>query len=219
MPKSPSSSKPRYHHGDLRHALLVAAGRILDKQGAGELSLRETAHSAGVSAAAPYRHFANKEALLAALAEDGFAELEQVLTAAAERHPGRPQAQLQELAVAYLRLAARRPHFFRMMFSVDLGPSRVDDGVVRACDRVAHGLARTLAEGLPSSARSGSKAEQAFLLYWSTLHGYAMLLNDHKLDDLELNLERHCAKLSELLLPLFKGLGIATRVSAGRSRS
>ena len=212
MPKSSSSSKPRYHHGDLRSALLGAAGQILDTQGAAELSLRETAKIAGVSSAAPYRHFASKEALLAALAEEGFEELEQVLKAAAERHPGRPQAQLEDVAAAYLRLAARRPHFFRMMFSVDLGPSRVDEGIVRACDRVAYGLAQTLTRGLPSSAAASTKAEQAFLLYWSTLHGYAMLMIDHKLDDLGLSLDELCAKLCELLLPLFKGLGITARV-------
>jgi AcrR family transcriptional regulator len=210
MPRPPTA-KQRYHHGDLRSALLAAAGRILDKQGAAELSLRETAKIAGVSAAAPYRHFTSKEALLAALAEDGFEELERVLKAAAERHPGRPQGQLQDLAVAYLRLAARRPHFFRMMFSVDLGPSRVEEGIVRACDRVAHGLAQTLAQGLPPSARTGPNAERAFLLYWSTLHGYAMLLIDHKLDDLGLSTEAHGAKLCELLLPLFKGLGVTGR--------
>ena len=212
MPKASSPSKHPYHHGDLRSALLDAAGRILDKQGAAELSLRETAKIAGVSPAAPYRHFASKDALLAVLAEDGFEELDQVLKTAAERHPGRPRAQLQDLAAAYLRLAARRPHFFRMMFSVDLGPSRVDEGIVRACDRVAHGLAQTLTQGLPSPARVGTKAEQAFLLYWSTVHGYAMLLIDHKLDDLGLSLDAHCEKLSELLLPVFKGLGIAARV-------
>ena len=157
MPKASSPSKHPYHHGDLRSALLDAAGRILDKQGAAELSLRETAKIAGVSPAAPYRHFASKDALLAVLAEDGFEELDQVLKTAAERHPGRPRAQLQDLAAAYLRLAARRPHFFRMMFSVDLGPSRVDEGIVRACDRVAHGLAQTLTQGLPSPARVGTK--------------------------------------------------------------
>jgi len=208
MPKSSSPSKPRYHHGDLRSALLAAASRILDGQGAAELSLRETAQLAGVSAAAPYRHFASKEALLAVLAEEGFEELERVLEAAAKRHPDRPQAQLQDVAAAYLSLAAERPHFFRMMFSIDLGPSRVNEGIVRACDRVAHGLAKTLVQGLPSSLHAGTKAEQAFLLYWSTLHGYAMLLIDHKLDDLGLDLAAHTAKLCELLLPVFAGLGI-----------
>src|SRR5688500_291999 len=71
MSKASSPSKQRYHHGHLRSALLEAAGEILDHAGAGELSLRETAKIAGVSAAAPYRHFASKEALLVALAEDG----------------------------------------------------------------------------------------------------------------------------------------------------
>ena len=72
-----------YHHGDLRNALLDAARKILDEQTLGDLSLRAVARRAGVSHAAPYRHFPNHEALLVELAKEGFAELREGIAEAA----------------------------------------------------------------------------------------------------------------------------------------
>ncbi len=69
------SAKRGYHHGDLRAALLEAAREVLAKEGVEALTLREVARRAGVTHAAPYRHFADKEALLAAVATEGFAAL------------------------------------------------------------------------------------------------------------------------------------------------
>ena len=94
-PAWPSRHRP-YHHGNLRAALLACAERTLREGGAGELSLRELARQVGVSHAAPRRHFADKQALLDALAEDGFErlgrELREAMDAAGDalrRPPGR----------------------------------------------------------------------------------------------------------------------------------
>src|SRR5438874_4746131 len=95
-----------YHHGDLPAALLRAAGRTLEKQGIGALSLRATARRAGVSHNAPYRHFPDREALLAALAAEGFAMLGERLRA----QPGR------EMGEAYVHFALEQPQRFRLMF-------------------------------------------------------------------------------------------------------
>src|SRR5216117_2127251 len=95
-----------YHHGNLRTALLRAAGERLEKQGITALSLREAARRAGVSHNAPYRHFADREALLAALAAEGFAML-------AERLRGQPG---REMGEAYVRFALEQPQRFRLMF-------------------------------------------------------------------------------------------------------
>src|SRR5437660_1182862 len=88
-----------YHHGDLPAALLRAAGRTLEKQGIGALSLRATARRAGVSHNAPYRHFPDREALLAALAAEGFAML-------GEQLRGKPA---REMGEAYVRFALQQP--------------------------------------------------------------------------------------------------------------
>src|SRR6202140_2872056 len=109
-----SASKATYHHGDLRAALVRAAIELLDERGETELSLRAVARRAGVSPAAPYRHYADREALVSAVAAVGYRELAGRL-AAAHPSPSSP-AQLASVAVAYVEFALDRPALFRIMF-------------------------------------------------------------------------------------------------------
>lgn len=97
-----------YHHGDLRAALLKAAARMLEKEGPEAISLRELARAADVSHNAPYRHFSDRRALLAALANEGYAQLAQALH-------GKPW---REQAVAYVRFALENPERFRLMSGI-----------------------------------------------------------------------------------------------------
>ena len=94
-----------YHHGELRDAVLRTAGSILEKEGLAALSLREVARRAGVSHNAPYRHFRDREELLAALAADGFERLADALQS-------RPR---RELGEAYVEFALANPQRFRLM--------------------------------------------------------------------------------------------------------
>src|SRR3989337_2146185 len=96
-----------YHHGDLRAAVLAAAWKMVEKEGIARLGVREAARRAGVSHNAPYRHFADRKALLAALVAEGFEQL----NAALENRAGR------ELGEAYVAFAFQHPQRFRMMFS------------------------------------------------------------------------------------------------------
>lgn len=170
-----------------------------------ELSLRDLARAAGVSQSAPFRHFENKSALIRELAEEGFAELEEAMKTAAAASCEATSG-LLALASAYLHLAARRPHFFRMMFSADLGPSRVHEGIYRACDRVYGRLRQLFVEGQAQKAfRSGDPDQQA-LLFWSTMHGYSMLCIDGRLDDLRLSSEALTGLLHQMLGTVFSGL-------------
>jgi AcrR family transcriptional regulator len=110
---------PNYHHGDLRAALVRAAAAEIERGGYENLSLRELAESLGVSRAAPYRHFTDRRALLAAVAADGFERL----TAAyrkATRSGKTPRARLAAAGRGYLKFAAERPQTFRLMFVSDL---------------------------------------------------------------------------------------------------
>ncbi len=110
--------KRAYHHGDLRAALLKAAAAEIERRGYETLSLRELAVSLGVSRSAPYRHFADREELLAALATEGFTDL--LKRYSAELHRKTPAARLRACGHAYLALAAERPQLFRLMFASDL---------------------------------------------------------------------------------------------------
>src|SRR5450755_3736589 len=111
-----------YHHGDLRNALLDAARSILEEQDLSELSLRAVARRAGVSHAAPYRHFPNHEALLVELAMEGFSELRQEIAAAATSK-GAESDRIAKIGAAYMRFVATRPALASLMFGPQL-PNR-----------------------------------------------------------------------------------------------
>src|SRR5579859_4246626 len=105
-----------YHYGNLRSALLAEALRALAEGGPASLSLRELARRLGVSHAAPYRHFADKDVLLAAIAQQGFELLAAEVEAAAAQHPDESLFQLADMGWAYVRFALRQPQHFQVMF-------------------------------------------------------------------------------------------------------
>lgn len=154
-----TTSISRYHHGDLPTALLRAAGKALEKDGIGGISLREAARRAGVSHNAPYRHFPDREALLAALAAEGFVEL-------GERLCGKPG---RELGSAYVRFALEQPQRFRLMFGGVLPIAKYPE--LRAAAGAAH-------QALADAFRDLARPELAAAAAWSLLHGLSHLLLD-----------------------------------------
>jgi AcrR family transcriptional regulator len=114
-------AKPRrhsYHHGDLKQALTSAALSLVAEKGPKGFTLTEAARRAGVSAAAPYRHFADKAELLAAVAEQGFRELHADLVAAADRASD-PKDRVIELGRTYVRWAVTHPDYYQVMFGTE----------------------------------------------------------------------------------------------------
>jgi AcrR family transcriptional regulator len=168
-----SASKTTYHHGDLRAALLDAAMEVLEQDGATALSLRAVARRAGVSPAAPYRHYADREALVSAVAAVGYLDLAERLGAA---HPAPSTAeQLADVAVAYVRFAIERPALFRIMFSEPC--DRDNDERVAATAAVTLYLREIVARAFPDS-----DPEALAPAIWALVHGLAFLHLDGKLD-------------------------------------
>lgn len=155
-----------YHHGDLRHVLLFAATQQLEQQGPAKLSLRAIAREAGVSPAAPYAHFPDKESLLAAIAGGGFSLLRDVCVRAAETSGGDPRA----LGRAYVGFALGHPHLFRLMFGGTI-ESFASHPVLDGASQAAFGFLR---------ANLGGDTEAASAA-WAFVHGVAMLLIDRRL--------------------------------------
>ena len=143
-----------YHHGDLRQAVLQTAGKILEKEGVGALSLRELARRAGVSHNAPYRHFSDRDSLLTALAAEGF----EMLGDALESRPRR------EMGEAYVEFALAHPERFRLMFG---GIAKLE----RRDHRAYEGLLKSFAD-------LGEDAQYAAAAAWGLVHGLSHLLLD-----------------------------------------
>ncbi len=180
--RSPSSKRRTrgYHHGNLRHALLDAAARMLEANDAGELGLRAVARMAGVSQAAPYRHFADRQALLAAVAEEGFRTMtEAMLQAAASARD--PAERLLGLGVGYVEFATGHRAHFRAMFARELIDKSPYPDLAKAASEAFSVLYDTILEGQRARAtRRGDPSEQAFAA-WSIVHGLAHLIVNEQL--------------------------------------
>ena len=168
-----SRSQAPYHHGNLRAALVGAAMELLEESGATALSLRAVARRAGVSPAAPYRHYADREALVSAIAAVGYRELAERL-AAAHPSPSTPE-QLASVAIAYVQFALERPALFRIMFGEPC--DRNDDERVAATAAVS-AYVRSIAQRTFPRA----DAEALATAIWALVHGLAFLYLDGKLD-------------------------------------
>jgi AcrR family transcriptional regulator len=167
------ATKATYHHGDLRAACVRAAVELLEEGGQSALSLRAVARRAGVSAAAPYRHYADREALVSAVAAVGYRELAARL-AAAHPAPSTPE-QLASVAVAYVKFAIERPALFRIMFGEPC--DRDNEERVAATAAVSAYLREIVARSFP-----GADAEALGTAIWALVHGLAFLHLDGKLD-------------------------------------
>ena len=187
VPRSPrtprravAKKEGSFHHGDLEWALLEAASQLLEKEGPLGVGLRAAARLAGVSHNAPYRHFENRESILAALAARGLDELGARMARAARGHGDAHQA-LVAIAETYVTMAAERPHLFRLMFGQEVADKDRHPAVREAGMRAYKVLVDTIVEGQRSGViRSGSPEELA-LGHWAIVHGVASLHVDGRM--------------------------------------
>ena len=162
---------PRHHyrHGNLKNALREAARAILDEAGQDDVGLREAARRVGVSPTAAYRHFSNKEALIASVAAEGFRELAAAMEAATEENNP-----LHGVGLAYVDFALQKRGLFRLMF----GPILVQRGKYPELDEAARtvfGLLQRVAVNTDEGPREDNSAGMAA---WGLLHGLSSLFID-----------------------------------------
>lgn len=171
-----TTKPPTYHHGDLRNALIAVGLEILAQDGVSALSLREVARRAKVSHTAPYRHFVSKEALLVAIAEEGFHELTARLAEAGGKHTTNPRKLFEEIAWAYVKFAQDKPDHLRVMFS-DLITDWDAYPTLRAAGLEAfHLLVNMVRGGQAAGVIRKGNAEHMAVAGWSSVHGFALLL-------------------------------------------
>ncbi|SEB63081.1 TetR/AcrR family transcriptional regulator [Streptomyces sp. TLI_105] len=181
-----------YHHGDLRAACLRAARELLEEDGSAGLSLRAVARRAGVSATAPYRHYADREALVSAVAAEGYRELAEHLTAA-HPTPSTPD-DLAAVATAYVRFALEHPALFRAMFAEPCDPTSEERvAATAAISEYVQGIVR---DAFPGADDTGALATTV----WALVHGLAFLHLDGKLDASTPEVVAHQVRSSVLAL-------------------
>ena len=179
-----SRKKGAYHHGNLHRALLDSALTLVEKAGPRGVSLRAVARLAGVSPAAPYRHFAGKEGLLAAVAEEGFRALETKMRAASEETRGLALAEFRAVGYAYVRFAASNPSHFRVMFGPEVSDKSAHTSLKEAADKAS----QIIADVITNCQRPGLEGGHAdtkplFIATWATFHGLATLVMDGQLSN------------------------------------
>jgi AcrR family transcriptional regulator len=163
-----------YHHGNLRAALLAQAEQTLREQGLEGLSLRDLARHIGVSHGAPRRHFADRQALLDALAESGFARLGARLRAAAESAGEDYEARLRATATAYVRFAISDAALLELMFA---GKQREQAGALHeVADRAFSVILELIEEGQANAVLEPGPPERIGLLLFATMQGVAALV-------------------------------------------
>jgi len=199
-----------YHHGNLKEALVQAALELIARKGPAGFTFAEAARSAGVSPAAPYRHFRDRDELLASIAQQGFEQFETRLNAAWD--DGRPDtmAAFQRVGIAYLAFAREHPAYYSAMFESGL-PLENNPSLLVASER-AFAIVRAAAERLVALAPPNVPRPPALMMalhIWAMSHGIASLFGRGDASGRKLPMSAE-ELLEAGVLVYLKGLGFPT---------
>ena len=169
-------AEKQYHHGDLRNSLIQAGMEILAEEGGGALSLRKVASRAGVSHAAPYAHFTDRQDLIAAISTEGFRQLYERIKAVVEANPHDLANRLVEVAWAYVKFAMENSSLFKIMFSGILEEENKYPEFVNISHETFFQLVRLVQECQQGGLLRPGPADVLALSLWSLVHGFVSLL-------------------------------------------
>lgn len=173
-----TSPRSSYHHGDLRAQLIAAVGELVESHGPEGFSVAEAARRAGVSSAAPYKHFKDRPELLRAVASAGMDRLRDAMATARTGHPAGSVASIAAIGQAYVDFARHGPGVFRLVFGLTEGheqdPELEEKGL--GCFAI---VLQAVAEVLGTAPDDPLVGRKAYAL-WSTVHGHSFLTIDRK---------------------------------------
>lgn len=165
-----------YHHGDLKNALIQAGIEILSKEGVSGLSLRKVARQAGVSHAAPYAHFTDKQALIAAISTEGYHMLHERIEAAAAQYAHDPARQLVEAAWAYVQFALEDPDHFKITLSGVVEREKEYPALVEMSQKSFGAVTRIVEACQAADVLDAGPSDAMAVSVWSLVHGLVLLL-------------------------------------------
>jgi AcrR family transcriptional regulator len=213
--KRPEPEEPRaergYHHGNLREALIEAARKLIAEKGPAGFTFADAARSAGVSPAAPYRHFRDRQALLADVAREGFGRFEAMLKTGWANGKPDPITAFHNVGRAYLAFARAEPAYYAAMFESGLPPDL--NAELRTAGDKAFAVLRTAAETLAARLPPGKRppALMMSLHVWSMAHGIASLFGRGDSGRRSLPMSAEELLESEMLIYL-QGLGFPQKI-------
>lgn len=196
------TEKPKrtYHHGDLRHALVMAAATLIEEKGPDNFSVAEAARTAGVSTAAPYKHFADRDEMMMAVClawmDEEYAAFGD---AVADLPKGSPQ-RISAIGRVYVQRAVATPNTFRMCFGLAAAHDEFEIAVEKG-DRLFGLVVQEVADVLGPDCAVEEARQRAFML-WSFVHGVSFLLIDGKVSSmgLEFDIEHFLADVGARVL-------------------
>ena len=195
-----TKSEKTYHHGDLRAALLEEAAQMVAEEGVTSVTMRALGTRLGVSRAAPYRHFADKTALLVAVAATGFERLRDRLQAIDAVGPGSNVERLRRLGEEYVRFAVENPAHYRLMYGKEALSRQAQPELREAANALFEQLVDVIrAHQRPGELKQQDPRQLAYVA-WSAVHGLASLWIEGQIlatDDIDGLIEQTTRTLSE----------------------
>lgn len=186
MGKKVVKPKGSYRHGNLREAILRTSLRLIQKHGIEKLSIREAAKAAGVSHQAPYRHFKDRDALLAALAQDGLEKLYGAMCESA-RNSDSALDRLVGVAEGYFDWAASNPEHFRLMFGRSIPDHSASEGLQKASADVLQLVLTVVDDNQKSGNVRKEETRAVARQFWAAVHGASILFIDDQFKPLGLD--------------------------------
>ena len=176
MPK-----KKSYHHGDLKNALIEAGADILTKEGVSALSLRKVAQKAGVSHAAPYAHFADKQALIAAISTEGYKKLYEQIARVATQYRSEPLRRLVESSWAYVQFALDEPDHFKVTLSGMIEKEQDYPAFVETAKQTFALVVEVVAQCQQVGILRQGASDLTAVSVWALIHGFVTLLLENQI--------------------------------------
>ena len=180
-----------YHHGNLREGLLQAAIKQLKENGVEKLSLRAISRDVGVSQSAPFRHFKDKNAVLVALATEGFLRLKASMEGVP---PTKKVSKLSSTGMRYVEFAIKNPEVFKLMFGSSIEQADQYPELQEAGKSAYAVLERVVTEGVENGMYSPQPAEELAFAAWATVHGLAHIAIENKGPDIPEEEKIHLVK-------------------------